>query len=45
VANTLANHFATETPTRYVYDGQRRSGLFGPVRLRAERGVDLTLDR
>lgn len=43
VANTIANHFATETPTRYVYDGQRRSGLFGPVSLRVERGVTVDL--
>lgn len=41
VANTIANHFATETPTRYVYEGQRRSGLFAPVRLRVERGVTI----
>lgn len=41
VANTLANHFATETDSRYVFDHQRRSGLFGPVRLRIERSVVL----
>ncbi|MFC4987816.1 glycosyl hydrolase [Saliphagus infecundisoli] len=43
-ANTIANHFATETPTRYVYDGQRRSGLFGPVSLRVERRIVLEAD-
>ncbi|WP_207592645.1 glycosyl hydrolase [Halomontanus rarus] len=44
VANTIANHFAAETPTRYVYEGQRRSGLFGPVELRTERGVTIALE-
>lgn len=33
VANTVANHYATETPTDYVYEGQKRSGLIGPVTL------------
>jgi beta-galactosidase/beta-glucuronidase len=33
VANTVANHFARETPTDYVFEGQRRSGLIGPVTL------------
>lgn len=46
VANTLANHFAGEVPTRYVYDevDQRRSGLFGPVTidLRPAASIDLS---
>ena len=42
VANTLANHVATESESRYAFDGQERSGLFGPVRMRIERA--LTLD-
>jgi hypothetical protein len=33
VLNTLAPHFDAVGPTPYVFAGQRRSGLFGPVRL------------
>lgn len=44
VANTVANHFATETPTRYVYEGQTASGLRGPVELRVEKEVELRTD-
>jgi len=33
VANTLANHYST-FPTRWVFEGQTESGLFGPVELR-----------
>ena len=31
VANTVANHFRSEAPTRYVYPGQDQAGLVGPV--------------
>jgi hypothetical protein len=31
VANTLANHYDKGIPTRYVFEGQTRAGLFGPV--------------
>jgi predicted choloylglycine hydrolase len=31
VANTVANHFRSEAPTRYVYPGQDQSGLVAPV--------------
>jgi hypothetical protein len=41
VANTLANHYETYTPTSYVFDGQTLSGLLGPVRLRARSAVTL----
>ena len=34
VANTVANHFETEVPTRYVYSNQTRSGMLGSVELR-----------
>lgn len=35
VANTLANHYSTGMPSgrRYIFDGQTRSGLFGPVKI------------
>jgi hypothetical protein len=33
VLNTLGPHLDAVSPTPYVFDGQRRSGLFGPVRL------------
>ena len=35
VLNTLGPHLDAVSPTPYVFDGQRRSGLFGPVRLLA----------
>jgi len=41
VANTLANHMSTY-PTKFVYDGQTRSGLLGPVELRFVSNVTLT---
>jgi hypothetical protein len=31
VLNTLGPHLDAVSPTPYVFDGQRRSGLFGPV--------------
>jgi hypothetical protein len=34
VLNTLGPHLDAVSPTPYVFDGQRRSGLFGPVRAR-----------
>jgi hypothetical protein len=37
VLNTLGPHLDAVSPTPYVFDGQRRSGLFGPVRLLAGR--------
>lgn len=33
VLNTLAPHLDAVSPTPYVFAGQKRSGLFGPVRL------------
>jgi hypothetical protein len=33
ILNTLAPHLDAVSPTPYVFSGQRRSGLFGPVRL------------
>jgi hypothetical protein len=33
VLNTLAPHLDAVSPTPYVFPGQRRSGLFGPVRV------------
>ena len=33
VANTLANHYSVGIPSLYVFPGQTRSGLSGPVRL------------
>ena len=41
VANTVANHLDAEVPTQYVYEGQRRSGLLGPVELRVEKGLSV----
>ncbi len=41
VANTLANHYETYTPTRFVFEGQTKSGLLGPVRIRALSKVKL----
>jgi hypothetical protein len=35
VLNTLGPHLDAVSPTPYVFDGQRRSGLFGPVRVLA----------
>jgi hypothetical protein len=35
VLNTLGPHLDAVSPTPYVFQGQRRSGLFGPVRARA----------
>jgi hypothetical protein len=35
VLNTLGPHLDAVSPTPYVFAGQRRSGLFGPVRLLA----------
>jgi len=40
VLNTLGPHLDAVSPTPYVFAGQRRSGLFGPVRLLA--GQELT---
>ena len=34
VLNTLAPHLDAVSPTPYVFPGQRRSGLFGPVTVR-----------
>jgi hypothetical protein len=34
VLNTLGPHLDAVSPTPYVFEGQRRSGLFGPVRAR-----------
>jgi hypothetical protein len=34
VCNTLAPHLDAVSPTHYVFAGQKRSGLFGPVTLR-----------
>ncbi len=44
VANTMANYWSHETPTRYVFEGQKKSGLYGPVRLRIEPYVELSLN-
>ncbi len=33
VANTVASHFRSEAPTRYVYPGQDQAGMAGPVRI------------
>jgi hypothetical protein len=33
VLNTLGPHLDAVSPTPYVFPGQRRSGLFGPVRM------------
>lgn len=33
VLNTLAPHLDAISPTHFVFDGQARSGLFGPVRI------------
>jgi hypothetical protein len=41
VANTLANHMSSY-PTRFIFPGQTRSGLLGPVRLQFARS--LTID-
>jgi hypothetical protein len=38
VLNTLGPHLDAVSPTPYVFAGQRRSGLFGPVRATAARG-------
>jgi hypothetical protein len=35
VFNTLAPHLDAVSPTPYVFAGQKRSGLFGPVTLAA----------
>jgi hypothetical protein len=40
VFNTLASHLDAVSPTPYVFDGQKRSGLLGPVTLRV--GCPLT---
>ncbi|MFH1738463.1 MAG: glycosyl hydrolase [bacterium] len=40
VANTLANHMSTY-PTKFVYEGQTRSGLLGPVELRFHTNVSI----
>lgn len=45
VANTVANHFAQEVPTRYVYEGQTDSGLFGPVELRVLPATSVAIER
>ncbi|GAA5074404.1 hypothetical protein HNP84_009506 [Thermocatellispora tengchongensis] len=37
VLNTLAPHLDSASPTHFVFPGQRISGLFGPVTLRATR--------
>lgn len=37
VFNTLAPHLDAVSPTPYVFAGQKRSGLFGPVTLRWHR--------
>ncbi|EHN12741.1 putativeDNA-binding protein [Patulibacter medicamentivorans] len=37
VLNTLGPHLDAVSPTHYVFDGQTRSGLFGPVTLAAGR--------
>ena len=37
VLNTLGPHLDAVSPTPYVFAGQRRSGLFGPVRILMER--------
>ena len=34
VCNTLAPYLEASTPTPYVFAGQTRSGLFGPVQIR-----------
>jgi hypothetical protein len=34
VCNTLAPHLDAVSPTHYVFDGQKRSGILGPVTLR-----------
>jgi hypothetical protein len=34
VLNTLAPHLDAVSPTHYVFDGQKRSGLLGPVAVR-----------
>ncbi|MBI3944297.1 MAG: hypothetical protein HY321_00080, partial [Armatimonadetes bacterium] len=41
VANTLGSHYSVGIPTRYVFEGQTRSGLIGPVRLHALAPVEL----
>ena len=33
VTNTLANHYSVGVPSGYVYGGQTKSGLFGPVQI------------
>jgi hypothetical protein len=38
ILNTLAPHLDGVGPTPYVFAGQRRSGLFGPVRVLASAG-------
>jgi len=34
VCNTLAPYLEASTPTPYVFEGQTRSGLFGPVQIK-----------
>jgi len=41
VFNTLAPHLDAVSPTPYVYAGQKRSGLLGPVRLTWPESTDL----
>jgi hypothetical protein len=38
VLGTLGPYLDTQSPTHYVFRGQRASGLFGPVKLRRETG-------
>ncbi len=41
VFNTLAGHLDDTSPTPMVYPGQRRAGLFGPVRLITTRLITI----
>ncbi len=42
VANTVANHLEYKVPTRYVFPGQKESGLYGPVTISIQPWVNLT---
>jgi hypothetical protein len=49
VLNTLGPHLDAVSPTPYVFAGQRRSGMFGPVRLLvgspSDRPLSVTLSQ
>ena len=45
VFNTLGPHFGVGHPSAHVYEGQTRSGLFGPVSINAVKVVEMSLKK